>query len=109
MPALDFVADVSRPQSVRLLPVRLSVYDSPMLITVRLFASYAEAAGTDQVALELPAGSTAADCLAALRARVPSDRLPPKPLIAVNHRYSRLDQALGEGDEVALIPPVAGG
>jgi molybdopterin converting factor small subunit len=38
-----------------------------------------------------------------------ADVLPPEPLIAVNERYARRDQVLSSGDEVAIIPPVAGG
>lgn len=76
---------------------------------MRLFASYAEAFGKDEIPLDLPAGSVAADALAAIRTRPGADKLPPRPMIAVNQEYSRPEQALSEGDEVALIPPVAGG
>ncbi len=78
-------------------------------VTVRLFASYAEAFGREAIALELPPGATAADALAALLARPGGDRLPPRPMLAVNQRYARAEAVLSEGDEVALIPPVAGG
>ena len=80
-----------------------------MRVRVRVFASYAEAFGRDEIPLELPAGATAGDALAAVRSRPGAERLPPKPLLAVNQRYARADTALAEGDEVALIPPVAGG
>jgi molybdopterin converting factor subunit 1 len=80
-----------------------------MRVRVRLFASYAEAAGRDELDLELPAGATAADCLAAVRAEAWAERLPPAPALAVNRRYVKGDAPLHEGDEVALIPPVAGG
>jgi len=78
-------------------------------IRLRLFASYAEAFGRGELSLDLPAGATAADALADLRARPGAERLPPSPMIAVNQRYARPDTALAEGDELALIPPVAGG
>jgi molybdopterin converting factor subunit 1 len=78
-------------------------------VRVRLFASYAEAAGTDELDLALPAGATAADCLAAVRAAPWAARVPPSPAVAVNRRYAKADAALHDGDEVALIPPVAGG
>ncbi len=35
--------------------------------------------------------------------------LPPSPLIAVNATYASAMQVLADGDEVAIIPPVAGG
>lgn len=78
-------------------------------VRVRLFASYAEAAGRDEMHLILPAGSTAADCLAAVRAERWAERVPPSPAVAINLRYAKGDAALHDGDEVALIPPVAGG
>ena len=35
--------------------------------------------------------------------------LPPIPAVAVNHRHARYDRVIAPGDEVAIIPPVAGG
>jgi molybdopterin converting factor small subunit len=70
---------------------------------------YAEALGGSEMALELPAGATAGDALADVRRRPGAERLPPKPMIAVNQRYAKPETKLAEGDEVALIPPVAGG
>lgn len=78
-----------------------------MQIPVLLFASWADALGPS-VTVDLPASPTAADLLTAVRART-AGRPLPKPLIAVNHRYARPDTPIREGDEVALIPPVAGG
>jgi molybdopterin converting factor small subunit len=80
-----------------------------MRVSVLLFASYADALGPGPVALELPAGATAADALQALRARPGAQRLPPAPMLAVNQRWASPATALNEGDEVALLPPVAGG
>lgn len=76
---------------------------------VRFFASYAEAFGREEMSLELLAGASVADCVAAVRADPAALRLPPSPLVAVNQRYARPETPLAEGDEVALIPPVAGG
>jgi len=80
-----------------------------MRVRVRLFASYAEAAGRSEVELELPEGARVADALRALRSRVDASRLPPSPLAAVNLRYAKGEALLADGDEVAFIPPVAGG
>ena len=80
-----------------------------MRVRVRFFASYAEAFGRQEMDLELQAGASVADCVAALRADPAAARLPPRPLVAVNQRYARPETPLAEGDEVALIPPVAGG
>jgi molybdopterin converting factor subunit 1 len=80
-----------------------------MTVTVLLFASYADTLGRSSLALELAAGATVGDVLDHLHALPGADRLPKEPLIAVNERYAKRDQALAKGDEVAIIPPVAGG
>jgi molybdopterin converting factor subunit 1 len=80
-----------------------------MTVTVLLFASYAEALGAASMNIDLRAGATVADVLERLRALPGADKLPPKPLVAVNERYARGDAVLEAGDEVAFIPPVAGG
>jgi molybdopterin synthase catalytic subunit len=78
-------------------------------IRALFFASYAEALGRDIAALELPEGATVADALAAVRRLSGADRLPPSPLVAVNREYAPSDTRLRDGDEVAFVPPVAGG
>ena len=78
-------------------------------VRVRFFASYAEAFGREEMSLDLPAGATVASCLAAVRADPAAARVPPSPLVAVNQRYAKAETRLAEGDEVAFIPPVAGG
>lgn len=80
-----------------------------MKVQVLFFASYAEAFGRSEQTLELPAGATVDDCLAVIRRDPAGARVPPSPLVAVNQRYARPETKLAEGDEVALIPPVAGG
>ena len=83
--------------------------DAHMTVTLLLFASYAEALGASSLDMELPGDSTVGDVLTAVRAHPGAERLPPSPLVAVNQRYATLDSVVREGDEVALIPPVAGG
>ena len=80
-----------------------------MTITLLLFASYADALGASSLAMELPRESTVGDVLSAIRSRHGAHRLPAAPLVAVNERYASLDSVVNDGDEVALIPPVAGG
>lgn len=79
-----------------------------MRVRVLVFASYAEALGRDEISVDLASGATVADCVAAVR-RETGERVPPAPLVAVNRRYARPDHVLAAGDEVALVPPVAGG
>lgn len=78
-----------------------------MTVTVLLFASWADALGAS-VDVELPAEARVADLLAAVLARA-AGRALPKPLVAVNQRYARADEPVRAGDEIAIIPPVAGG
>jgi len=80
-----------------------------MTVTVRFFASYAESLGVPSTELDLDDGSTVDDVMKAVSAMPGSSRLPPNPLVAVNHSYARNSHVLVDGDEVALIPPVAGG
>lgn len=83
---------------------------SPITVTIRFLARYAEVAGRDSLVLEVPAASTVSQVLALVAGdqRV-RDPLPPKPLCALNFRQVRGDHALADGDEIALLPPMAGG
>jgi molybdopterin converting factor small subunit len=63
----------------------------------------------ESVQLTLPEGALVNDALAQLRALPGGDRLPPAPLVAINLAYARTDSPLTSGDELAVIPPVAGG
>jgi sulfur-carrier protein len=80
-----------------------------MTVTVLLFASYADALGANSLNLEIAPGATVRDLLGQIHAFPGAARLPRTPLIAVNEVYARLDRVLDAGDEVAVIPPVAGG
>lgn len=80
-----------------------------MRVRLLFFASYAEAFGRVEQSLELPAGASVGDAVAMLKRDPAAARLPPSPLVAVNQRYAKPDTKLADGDEVALIPPVAGG
>ena len=80
-----------------------------MRVRILLFAQYRDAVGSSEVAVELPAGATAADAVATLLAQRPTPIIPPKPVVAVNLSYASLADVLNDGDEVALLPPVAGG
>ena len=80
-----------------------------MTVTVLLFASYADSLGTRSMAVDLPTGATAGEVLSRVQALPGGNRLPARPLIAVNERYAKPSHVLNAGDEVAIIPPVAGG
>lgn len=76
-----------------------------MKVAVKLFAGLRERAGSGGRELELPDGARVADVWPALGL---GDE-PAGLLYAVNKAYADRDVALGDGDEVALIPPVSGG
>ena len=81
-----------------------------MHVRFLLFALYRDIAGAEEFALELPTGASAGDAVRALRGQNEAlARIPERPVVAVNRTYTDLEQPLSEGDEVALLPPVAGG
>lgn len=81
-----------------------------MRVTVRLFASIAEAAGERSLVLDLPDGACAEDVRATVATRCPraAERCA-RAALAVNATYVSGEHRLADGDEVALIPPVSGG
>lgn len=80
-----------------------------MELSVLLFASYADAFGARSLRVPLARGATVGELVDRLRGLPGGSRLPARPLVAVNRRYSGAETVLGPEDEVALIPPVAGG
>ncbi|MGH7637374.1 MAG: MoaD/ThiS family protein [Gemmatimonadaceae bacterium] len=80
-----------------------------MTVDVLLFASYADAIGAPRVAVDLPPDATVRDVLLRVRKMAAGKRVPERPLVAVNKRYARDDQRVSPTDEIAIIPPVAGG
>lgn len=83
---------------------------SPSLnVRVLLFASYAERLGFDSLELSLTPPATIASALARLRALPGGELLPEKPLCALNLTHVSADATLSGGDEIAILPPLAGG
>jgi len=81
-----------------------------MTVSVRFFARYAELAGCTSSAVNVPTPATVADVIAKVRELFPGTQvMPPRPLAALNRRQVKLDAAVNEGDEVALLPPISGG
>jgi len=79
-------------------------------VQVRLFASLREAAGRQELELELPEGSTPEHAFGALTAQHPALAERRRNLLAaVNRRYVAFDSPLAADDEVVFIPPVSGG
>ena len=82
---------------------------STFTVRMLLFASYAETLGLDTIELTFDGGATVGDAIGRLRALPGGEKLPPKPLCALNLSQVRLDARLASGDELAVLPPLAGG
>ena len=80
-----------------------------MTVTIRFFASYADALGMRSMEIQVANGATVSDVVRTVSELPGGSRVPPSPLVAVNHSYAPHTRVLADGDEVALIPPVAGG
>lgn len=82
---------------------------STLTVRVLLFASYAETLGFDALELSLASPATVGDALDRIRSLPGGERLPPRPLCALNLLQARGDAALSAGDELAILPPLSGG
>jgi molybdopterin synthase catalytic subunit/molybdopterin synthase sulfur carrier subunit len=83
-----------------------------MSASIRLlaFAGARDVVGAAEVAFELDAPCTAAELLDRLCARFPGLAPHRRALrLAVNGTYAAWTDEVRAGDEVAIIPPVAGG
>jgi len=80
-----------------------------MTVTVRLFAFYADRLGRSRIDLEVPDGSTVDDVVLRIAHLPGGEAIPASPLVALNAAYADRRAPVSHGDEVALIPPVAGG
>ncbi len=81
-----------------------------MRVRVRLFAALREALERSVLELELPAEACVEDAWQALlRERPGLDAYRGRLAVAVNRAYAAFDAPLRDGDEIAFIPPVAGG
>jgi sulfur-carrier protein len=78
-------------------------------LQVLLFASYADAFGASTVTISVPEPATVADVVGALRELPGGGALPASPLVAVDRRYTPGSVPVSRGQEIAVIPPVAGG
>ena len=81
-----------------------------MIVRILFFAQYRELADQDHLDVEVPDGATVAEIVE--RVRGSSDdlaRLPATPAVARNRVVVPLDTLVEAGDELALLPPVAGG
>ncbi len=81
-----------------------------MQINVHFWSYFADIAGTRDLALQLPEATTVGEAMALIYQRFPTLETARKStLIAVGVDYASADQALKDGEELSLFPPVQGG
>jgi len=81
-----------------------------MDLDVLFFASYRDLVGTSSLTVALPAGATVGELVRIVRDRGEGfARIPHHPAVAVNRTVVPHQHVLEAGDEVAFLPPVAGG
>ncbi len=81
-----------------------------MRVTVLSFARLREIVGDGRVVRDAPAGATVETVWNALAAEFPGAApFRPALAVAVNARFSAFSAPVADGDEVAFLPPVAGG
>src|SRR6185369_17232244 len=79
-------------------------------ITALLFGQAREMAGAASLELEVAPPATVASAWAALVAAHPKLAAMERSLLfAVNEEYAGREQALNDGDQLAVLPPVSGG
>jgi len=81
-----------------------------MRITLLYFAAAREVAGIERETFDLPPASDVAALLErAVHAHPALRSLLPRCRVAVGRTFAPTDASLRDGDEVAILPPVAGG
>ncbi|PYX36169.1 MAG: molybdopterin synthase sulfur carrier subunit [Acidobacteria bacterium] len=81
-----------------------------MRVQVLFFGVLRDLVGRASETLELDEDATVADVLEHYQSRIPKIReMLPSLALSVNQHYSGPGAVLGNGDEVALLPPVSGG
>ena len=81
-----------------------------MQVRVLYFASFRDAAGHPEEIREVPPGTRVSDLWEIHSREVPAfGRFPRMPPVAVNRLSTVGFHTLEDGDEVAYLPPVAGG
>ena len=87
-----------------------SASSTSITVEVLVFAKLAELLGRTSLRITLPAPATVGDVRDAVLASDPGlGGLTPTLALAVNRTHTTPDTPVGDGDEVALLPPLAGG
>jgi len=78
-------------------------------VRVLLFARYADLLGFQTLTLVPTSVPTVAAVVEHLRGLPGGEVIPTHPLVALNLERASLEQVVSAGDEVAVLPPMAGG
>jgi molybdopterin synthase sulfur carrier subunit len=82
---------------------------SSLTFNILLFGITREIVGQSTLEITLSTNQTVADLLAELRRRYPALATLRSLAVAINSEYAVDTEILQANDEIALIPPVAGG
>jgi molybdopterin converting factor subunit 1 len=81
-----------------------------MRVTVRLFARLRDIAGAAELLRDVGPGATIGSVWRQLVSDFPELGSYERTISsAINADYARMDQPVGDGDEIAFLPPVSGG
>lgn len=81
-----------------------------MRVLVKFYSSYREVAGTSEIFLEMPEGSSLESLVHRVKEMFPKLKLQTDEIIvSLNKKTEMMGTALKEGDEVSFLPPVTGG
>ena len=81
-----------------------------MVVRILFFGILKDLAGQGGESLDLPDNATLGDVLSHYQARIPRLKEWSSSIaMSVNQEYAGPEAKLGQGDEIALLPPVSGG
>lgn len=80
-----------------------------MKLNILLFGITKDIIGKSKLTYEAPDQATVPDLIESLKKTYPALQDISSVMVAVNNEYGQKHQTLQESDEIALIPPVAGG
>ena len=81
-----------------------------MRVTVRLFARLRDLAGSGELVRDVAAPATVGSVWQGLVGEIPALLDYERTMsVAVNADYAKMSAPVGDGDEVAFMPPVSGG
>ena len=80
-----------------------------MKLNILLFGIARDIIGGSTYEVEVPENSNVGDLKKSLETHFPSFGKLTSLMVAVNSEYADLGDVLKENDEIAIIPPVAGG